>query len=295
MALLGGGTGSAPGSPNPPHPKAEPGGRHSPLPQPFVPWLWALQCPWDVCTGRAVQSRCPQGWQRSGVTSPEPSSPSRPCQEGTAGIQLLWRCWGRAQPTFLGAATTWSWRSRGRSCPGRGEFGMWGSSVACPQPMGLCWHCCPPVPAQPPLQSLEPLENPQVPPGCAAEPEAQPSQVSLGACSTPETCPGSQPGAAETNPVRGPGTPGVSRAWGHCHTQRGIPVAAGCRAGVKGQLCLEAEPVSAPLLEVLINGTRLGQKPGKEQEARECWSVNSPGAGALSTPRRALQSSLITA
>ncbi|XP_039551888.1 basic salivary proline-rich protein 1-like isoform X1 [Passer montanus] len=46
-----------------------------------------------------------------------------------------------------------------------------------------------------PLQSLQPPENPQLPPGPAAEPEAQPSQAS------PETSPGPQhpPGAGETN------------------------------------------------------------------------------------------------
>ncbi|XP_066059851.1 uncharacterized protein [Chamaea fasciata] len=51
--------------------------------------------------------------------------------------------------------------------------------------------------------SLEPPENPQVPPGPAAEPEAQPSQASPGACSTPETSPGTPhpPGAGDTNPA----------------------------------------------------------------------------------------------
>ncbi|XP_056367241.1 basic proline-rich protein-like isoform X2 [Oenanthe melanoleuca] len=49
-----------------------------------------------------------------------------------------------------------------------------------------------------PLQSLQPPRNPQVPPGCAAEPQAQPSQAPAGACSPPET---SQPGSGETNPA----------------------------------------------------------------------------------------------
>ncbi|XP_068029747.1 basic salivary proline-rich protein 2-like [Anomalospiza imberbis] len=54
-----------------------------------------------------------------------------------------------------------------------------------------------------PLQSLQPLKEPQLPPGSAAEPEAQPSQASPGACITPETSPGPQqpPGAGETNPA----------------------------------------------------------------------------------------------
>ncbi|XP_030821693.1 basic proline-rich protein-like isoform X2 [Camarhynchus parvulus] len=52
-----------------------------------------------------------------------------------------------------------------------------------------------------PLQSLQPPENPQLPPASAAEPKAQPSQASPGACTPPETCPGSQcpPGAGDTN------------------------------------------------------------------------------------------------
>ncbi|XP_039941877.1 basic salivary proline-rich protein 1-like [Hirundo rustica] len=54
-----------------------------------------------------------------------------------------------------------------------------------------------------PLQSLQPPENPQVSPGSAAEPEAQPSQASPGACTTPETSLGPQhpPGSSETNPA----------------------------------------------------------------------------------------------
>ncbi|XP_071306216.1 uncharacterized protein [Agelaius tricolor] len=52
-----------------------------------------------------------------------------------------------------------------------------------------------------PLQSLQPPENPQLPPGSAAEPKAQPSQASLGTCTTPVTSPQPQhpPGAGDTN------------------------------------------------------------------------------------------------
>ncbi|XP_039421049.1 basic proline-rich protein-like [Corvus cornix cornix] len=54
-----------------------------------------------------------------------------------------------------------------------------------------------------PLQSLQPPENPQVPPGAAAEPEAQPSRASPAACTTPETSPGPQdpPGCGEAKPA----------------------------------------------------------------------------------------------
>ncbi|CAN8199868.1 unnamed protein product [Coccothraustes coccothraustes] len=52
-----------------------------------------------------------------------------------------------------------------------------------------------------PLQSLQPPENPQLPPGSSAHPEAQPSQASPGACTPPETSPAPQhpPGAGDTN------------------------------------------------------------------------------------------------
>ncbi|XP_066421148.1 WAS/WASL-interacting protein family member 1-like [Molothrus aeneus] len=52
-----------------------------------------------------------------------------------------------------------------------------------------------------PLQSLQPPENPQLPPGSAAEPKAQPSQASPGTCTTPVTSPQPQhpSGAGDTN------------------------------------------------------------------------------------------------
>ncbi|XP_068852025.1 basic salivary proline-rich protein 1-like [Aphelocoma coerulescens] len=54
-----------------------------------------------------------------------------------------------------------------------------------------------------PLQSLQPPENPQVPPGAAAEPEAQPSRASPAACTTPEASPGPQhpAGCGEAKPA----------------------------------------------------------------------------------------------
>lgn len=143
-------------------------------------------------------------------------------------------------------------------------------------PVGRCWQRCPlsqhshhllpqPLSVPQPLQSLQPPQHPEVPPGAAAEAQAQPSQAPPGACTTPET-PQHPPGSCETNQVRGLRVPQIPAqrgvlGLGTLPCPQGDP--AGSRAGVKGQLCLEAEPVSAPLPAVLINGTWLGKEPGK--------------------------------
>ncbi|XP_050182947.1 basic salivary proline-rich protein 1-like isoform X2 [Myiozetetes cayanensis] len=53
------------------------------------------------------------------------------------------------------------------------------------------------------LESLQPPEDSQVPPGPAAEPDAQPSQACPDTCTSPRTSPGPQhpPGSSETNPA----------------------------------------------------------------------------------------------